>query len=258
MNKEIETNVEVFKAWKDGYYEGDPLKPLSHSTYGQFGFMSVLHATYLRCIKPYIREDTRALEIGPGRGAWTRCMLDAKEIWVMDAMSAEFNKFFEYVGNKDKVSYLHVEDFSCSDLPELHFDYMFSFGCLCHVSFDGISEYARNLFGKLRSGAECFWMIADFDKYNVVMENYQRYSVIERHMPNPDKYPKLYQGLRNFYGDNKPKKRAANDGHTPAPGTWYHAGTDRPCDMLTGLGYHVIDKDVGTCLRDPIIYFKKP
>ena len=34
--------------WEGGYYEGDPLTPLGKSTYGGFGYISILHATYLR------------------------------------------------------------------------------------------------------------------------------------------------------------------------------------------------------------------
>ena len=64
--------------WKGGYYEGDPLDPLSRSTFGNYGYVSVLYATYLACIKPYITAETRALELGPGRGAWTKTMLSAK------------------------------------------------------------------------------------------------------------------------------------------------------------------------------------
>lgn len=80
MSEEISTNTEIFKRWKDGYFEGNPLRPLHRSTYRQCGFMSVLHATYLRCIKTYIQPSTVAPELGPGRGAWTRGMLGASEI----------------------------------------------------------------------------------------------------------------------------------------------------------------------------------
>ncbi len=258
MDDEIRENVEIFKTWEGGYFEGDPLKPLAHSTYGQFGFMSVLHATYLRCIKPYIFPSTSALEIGPGRGAWTKCMLDAREIWALDALTAEYNRFYEYLGHPEHVNYVQVTDFLCQDLPNRHFDYMFSFGCLCHVSFDGITAYAENLFDKLKSGALCFWMVADFDKFNHVMDNYMRYSVLERHMPNPERHPQLFKDLRQFYGANKPRRREPNDGSSPDRGTWYHAGIRRTCEMLESIGYIIIDEDVGTCLRDPIIHFKRP
>jgi len=76
------------------------------------------------------------------------------------------------------LKYFQVDDFSCSILPDNHFDYMFSFGCLCHVSLEGITAYAQNLFGKLKPGANCFWMIADYAQLNasgkLVNENRQR------------------------------------------------------------------------------------
>ena len=51
-----------------GYFEGDPLNPFGQSRYpGRLALMSVLHVVYLTCIKPYVSEDTIALEIGPGK-----------------------------------------------------------------------------------------------------------------------------------------------------------------------------------------------
>lgn len=79
MTSMLENELRQFQGlWDGGYYEGDPLDPLSGSNYRQFGYMSILHATYLWCIKPYVAADTVALELGPGRGAWTRALLPAK------------------------------------------------------------------------------------------------------------------------------------------------------------------------------------
>jgi len=45
--------IGLFKdLWHGGYFEGDPLDPMAHSGYGSLGYMSCLHATYLRCIRP--------------------------------------------------------------------------------------------------------------------------------------------------------------------------------------------------------------
>src|SRR5436189_3111043 len=96
--------------WKGGYYEGDPLDPMGTSSFTQMGFMSVLYVTYLACIKPYLNEHTTACEIGPGRGAWTRCLLKAREVWCLDALSATHNGFWEYVGRNDHVKYFQVSD----------------------------------------------------------------------------------------------------------------------------------------------------
>src|SRR5579862_5078669 len=85
------------KLWHGGYFEGQPRDPLGISAYQQLGFISILHATYLRCIKPYVTGETVALELGPGRGAWTKCLLPAKEVYALDALSAEHNGFFQYL-----------------------------------------------------------------------------------------------------------------------------------------------------------------
>ena len=145
MGNKLSDELNSFRGlWKGGYYEGDPLHPIAQSGYGRMNYMSVHHATYLRCIKPYVNENSISLEIGPGRGAWTKTLLPSKEVWVLDALSAEHNSFFKHLGFPKNVKYHQVEDFSCNMLPEDYFTYMFSFGALCHVSFDGINEYAKN------------------------------------------------------------------------------------------------------------------
>jgi len=246
--------------WKGGYFEGDPLDPFGRSGYGELGFMSILHATYLRCIKPYVGPATVALEIGPGRGAWTKTLLPSKEVWALDALSAEHNGFFAYVGSPDNLTYIQVEDFSCRDLPSDHFTYMFSFGALCHVSFDGISQYARNLFPKLRSGAVCFWMYADYDKYNEAVASLEGRSPTS--LPRAvnrwrHRVPSLLQRLAGVRA-RTPVALAPDADMTPSPGRWYHAGRARMGAMLEDTGYIVLDEDVGTCLRDPIVHFVRP
>jgi hypothetical protein len=245
--------------WKGGYYEGDPLQPVKMSKYGVVNYVSTLHATYLRCIKPYVRAQTVALEIGPGRGAWTRTLLAAREVWALDALSAEHNQTFEFLGHPQNLRYFQVTDFECAMLPENYFDYVFSYGCLCHVSFHGITEYARHLFPKLKSGANGFWLVADYDKYNHCATHLNDYSVWRNLTPPKPKYRPLgwfLRGCERFM--NRPKLKAPDADDTPAPARWYHAGTQRTCQMLRETGYQIVDEDVGTCHRDPIIHFVKP
>ena len=44
----------------------------------------------------------------------------------------------------------------------------------------------------------------------------------------------------------------------PIPGRWYHAGVERTCELLRECGFRIVERDVGTCLRDPIIHFMRP
>jgi hypothetical protein len=256
MSGRLKNELDSFRSlWRGGYFEGDPLQPLSWSGYRSLGFMSTLHATYLCCIKPYVTAETVALEIGPGRGAFTRALLPSREVHVLDAVPAAENGFFEYLGHPKHVTYHHVTDFTCSTLPEDHFTYMFSFGCLCHVSFEGIEEYAANLRPKMRSGAHCFWLIADYGKYNAASEAAGAYwSAAVPDMPGSKA---IRSALRAALRRRRPAKPPDVD-QTPSPGRWYDAGLSRTCRMLEKHGYTVIDPDVGTCLRDPIIHFARP
>lgn len=220
--------------------------------------MSVLHATYLRCIKPYINPQTVALEIGPGRGAWTKTMLRSKEIYALDALPEEHNKFYEYLGNPPNVHYYQVHDFDCAMLPDNHFSYMFSFGCLCHVSFEGISKYARNIFAKLVPGSNCFWMIADYEKYNRAITDIEALSFLSVLRPKRRRYAFLDPIYRQLIRKTRPRLVDLAENGVPSAGRWYNAGIGNTCTMLEEMGYQIVDRDVGTILRDPIIHFLKP
>lgn len=262
MSEKLSTELKSFQQiWKKGYYEGDPLDVLGRSKLGPLNYMSVLHATYLRCIKPYINSETVALEIGPGRGAWTKSMLAAREVWALDALSAKHNGFFEYLGTPSNVRYFQVSDFSCSMLPDDHFSFLFSYGCLCHVSFEGISQYARNLYPKLKDGCDCFWYVADYEKYNRCLESSSELSVWLRLCPERAQYKPLKWLLslvnKMEWKINRMRSRDIHEDAVPSPGRWYHAGIDRTCNMLKEAGYTILDADVGTICRDPIIHFRK-
>jgi hypothetical protein len=276
------------KVWQGGYFEGNPLEPLASSGYAEFGYISVLYAVYICCIKPYISGSMVALEIGPGRGAWTKTMLEAKEVWCLDAKSREDNDIDRYLGYPKNLVYHQVSDFSCRELPDDRFDYLFSFGALCHVSWDGIVQYMHNLYPKFRHGANAFIMIADYDKANQLRDDPWRYDVISRVISAKrmrllrvlDR--RIGQGLfgrrslvLESIGEERQNRIARafgirligrtrltfkdkNEDLQPRPGRWFQAGTDRTVSMLQEVGYEVVNRDIGLITRDPIIHFRKP
>jgi len=227
--------------------------------------MSILHVVYLTCIKPYITQNSVVLEIGPGRGAWTKTFLSAKEVWCLDALSAEHNNFWQYVGHSPNVRYIQVSDFSCSMLPDSKFDYLFSFGSLCHISFEGIGEYMKNLRPKLKRGAHCFVMIADYEKYNMALDNRDKLSIFNVFAPHSRSnsvkwalattFSKLVRLVCSRYIGTPGTRKSIIEDNIPTPGRWYHAGIEKTCEMLQGLGYQIVDPDMGVVHRDPIIHF---
>jgi Methyltransferase domain len=241
--------------WPGGFFVGDPLDPM-FSPYTVFGYIGLYHAIYLACIKPYLGPASTVLELGPGRGAWTRTLLPAREIWCLDALAAEHNGFWEYVGPAPHVNYVQVADFSCAMLPDGKFDYLFSYDTLCHVSFDGIEAYVRNLRPKLKEGAHCFLMVADFDKYRAFVEEHEArsvYSAFISYFENPI--------LRRLLGRNAKKlntnlvAKHAEFLRAPEANGWFHAGAGETCDLVERYGYRVVDRDIGVDPRNPIVHF---
>ena len=227
--------IQEFKSqnpWPHGYFEGDPLDPNflprsirnqqeMHLAYSKNG-NSWLHETYIKCIKPYINKKTKALEIGPGRGGWTKCMLNSESIHVLDI--APPDKFWGYIGDHKHIKYIQVKDFLLNELETDYFNYVFSMGTLCHIPFEGVKAYAKNMFDKLQSKAECFWMIADEKKYSLSI--------------NKDvKLPRSYK-------EN-------------SIGCFYHSGIEETCKMLENIGYEIISEDLDLIPRDPVIHFRK-
>ena len=244
--------------WPGGYFEGDPLDPMAPSTYGRLAYLSVLHATYLVCIRPYVDETTIALELGPGRGAWTRTMLHAKEVWAVDVLPSAETGFHEYVGRHPHVHYVQARDFSLSELPDDYFSYVFSFGCLCHVSFDGITEYVTRLWGKLKPGAHGFILVSDYDQYNRWLDEAPRLTVARAFAHGRRALPARFAiRMTGAWRPRHPRKDP-HESNEPSPGRWYHAGRARTCQLLSDAGFVVLDPDVGTVRRDPIIHFEKP
>ncbi|HUX53525.1 MAG TPA: class I SAM-dependent methyltransferase [Williamwhitmania sp.] len=247
--------------WHGGFREGDPLDTMGISTYGPFGYMSCLYATYLCCIKPYITKESNVLEIGPGRGAWTKCFITrgAKEIWAIDALSAEHNGFWDYVGVHENVRYFQVEDNTCSMVPDESIDYFFSFGCFCHLSPNAINDYMTYAYKKMRPGSHGFFMFADYDKYNSLIENESKYS-ISRMFETKRFIPILlaWRIVFSIFKSNKLQFQNKNEDDIITPGRWYHLGVDNAENMLKKIGFEVIEKDVGVIQRDPIVHFFKP
>lgn len=251
--------------WKGGYHEGDPRDPMGRSSYASLGYMSVLHATYLLCIRPYVGPDTAVVEIGPGRGAWTRTFLQlgATDVWCLDALSREHNGFDAYVGAPNPVRYFQVADFSCRELPDDHFNFLFSFGCLCHVSPDGVEQYLRNMYAKLRRGANAFILVADYDKYNAALADERlrltRALAFEPTSAARRAWNHLVDAIvRRRYPQADWAAKDKREDHTPRPGRFFHMGLRETCRILEDAGYRVVTEDVGTNYLNPIVHFVKP
>ncbi len=257
------------EAWGGGYFEGDPLDSMAESTYGVYGYNSSLHTIYLACIRPYVGPDTVALEIGPGRGAWSKAILsrNCARLYAVDAASAEHTHFWDYIGRDQRVTYLVANDFELSDIPDASIGFFFSFGVFCHLRPDMCERYVQSLARKMQPGATGFLMCADFHKYIRCLDNADTSSLKrffdhqKRKVWIPVKLAYsatwyLYRSKMDLerVSPDREKNLANGSGQT----SWYHWGVENACKALVNAGFEVIDADIDAISRDPITHFRKP
>ena len=262
---------ECRRIWKHGYRECDVLDPLGGSTHYDLGYMSVMHAVYLWCIRPYIHSGANVLEIGCGGGAWTKTMLGANEVWGLDAKSAEDNQIYEYLGQPKNLHYIQVNGADCHRLPDGHFDLVFSYGCLCHLPFTMVRDYIHQLPAKLKPGGQGFVMVSDYDKFNSAWSRRDETSIVHR-LARSKLGGRRYAPVSLFLNaasaamrliDGATPKPAwgvkdKNEDDRPRPARWYDAGVARTCSEIEAAGLEVVCRDLELIARDPMIHFQKP
>lgn len=251
--------------WRGGYHEGDPLEPVGPSVYSihlGMGHISVLHAVWRLAIRPYVDPRRTVLEIGPGRGAWSRAILacNPRHLHVADVLSAEHNGFWAYVGEDEKrrVTYHEVRDTSLSEIPDGSIDHVFSFGTFCHLSPQLQAEYFRTFARVMKAGAHGFVMYGDYDKFNAAMAEGEKLSL--RHaFGNRRALPIriAYDVWSRLLGMVK-HRQIKDEGPVPRPGRWWHVGRDEMRAMIEGAGLRVVNPDVDVVFRDPLVHFAKP
>jgi hypothetical protein len=257
------------KIWRGGYYEGDPLDPMSGSTYGVYGYNSILYTVFSACIRPYITANTSVLEIGPGRGAWTKAFLQrgCRKVYAVDAAPAEHTGFWNYIGRNDRTVYIVSTDLSLTGVPDGGIDFFFSFGVFCHLTPAQCEQYVQALASKMRDGSRGFLMISDFDKYNRCLDSADqlslkklfRWQTRKALLPVGAAYLLVWHLCRPFLDLRRVDKDAErNLVQKNGLGGWHHWGLDRACAALEKAGFEIVEADVEVNPRDPIVHFRKP
>jgi hypothetical protein len=234
--------------WKGGYNEGQPMsKNDDSSSYNVFmnykgEMVNPLYIIYEECIKSFINSKINVLEIGPGHGAWSKCILslNPKHLYCVDALSAEHNNFWQNIGQNKNVSYFQVNDFSLNEINDDSIDFVFSFGTFCHISPILCYEYFKNIYKKLHSGAQGFIMYSDYDKYSKF--------AIKHNIPHGYGWDIMFE-LECLSHQQRTRNYDV---------MWYFLSIERAKEILIKLGYEIINIDININERDPIVHFRKP
>jgi SAM-dependent methyltransferase len=114
------------------------------------GNLAVVRRRYL---EPYVTPDAVALEIGAGGGRWTRYLLPARKVIIVE-LNAEF---FEYLAQRfaedaAKLEFRETSGYEIPDVPDGSVDFVFSFGTFVHIDPEGIDNYLGEIGRCLRPG----------------------------------------------------------------------------------------------------------
>lgn len=221
-------------------------------------------------VKPLLRPDFRVLELGPGKGSWTRALfsvitqgeihtIDLQDIrpWVKDLIALFSDRFFIHqvaIGEKDY-----------NFIPDNYFDAFFSFGVFCHMNLDELEAFLSMLRTKLKKGSICIAQYSDWQKgleYCLDPEGYEHnrevYLMLEeeyRFEFAMIKCKKWYQKLRPLW-NKYVLKRYPSSKVSAERCFWVKNNKRTMKKILRRTGYEVINMDMGFFRRDPVVLFK--
>ncbi|WP_026072283.1 class I SAM-dependent methyltransferase [Nodosilinea nodulosa] len=120
---------------------------------------------------PFLKPNSKILEIGPGRGSWSKAILQhipQGELHVVDFQNVEsWLQPSRYPGRL----YCHqIEDSSAYDriFDDDYFDVCWSFGVLCHNNLDKIEDVLTQTIPKVKENGYAIHHYGDWEK----LENY--------------------------------------------------------------------------------------
>lgn len=114
---------------------------------------------------PYLKPDSVVMELGPGKGSWSRALL--KFLPTGQLHTLDFQDTLPWLQPENyqgKLKCHQVRDNSFSSVPDFYFDFFWSFGVLCHQNVDHIREILQHSVIKMKKGGIAVHQYADWDK----------------------------------------------------------------------------------------------
>jgi hypothetical protein len=183
---------------------------------------------FYQAILPHIKSDSMVLEIGPGRGSWTKAIikfLPNGQITTVDFQDVQpWLKPEKYQG---RLICIQVADNSFQAILENHFDFAFSIGVLCHHNQADIKEILVNTLSKMKRGG-------------IALHHYSDWNKLEKYGWKKGKVPLDF------------KKKPDNEIW------WPRNNKNIMAELAQQAGWTVLNDDIDLVKRDSIILLKAP
>lgn len=124
---------------------------------------------FRRHVLPRLRKDSRVLELGPGRGSWTRPLLSA--VPQGRVHTVDFQDVTPWLRPErwgGRLVCHRATDLSFAGVPDAFFDLFFSVGVLVHNNAGDIEALMSNARGKVKPGGLAIQHYADWRKLDAL------------------------------------------------------------------------------------------
>jgi SAM-dependent methyltransferase len=114
---------------------------------------------------PYLKPNSTVLEIGPGKGSWSRAILKyipQGKLYTVDYL--DVTPWLRPERYEGRLICQRIQDDSFSLIPDECLDFCWSFGVLCHNNLDKIEGILRNSLKKMKPGAVACHQYGDWNK----------------------------------------------------------------------------------------------
>jgi SAM-dependent methyltransferase len=183
---------------------------------------------FTEALMPRLRADSTVLELGPGKGSWSRAILKhipEGRLYTADYVDLEPVLQPERYGGRLVVQQVHDNSFAA--FPDQHFDLFFSFGVLCHNPAEGIRDILVNALPKVKPGGVAVHQHGDWEKLDAF--GWER------------------GGVPTSFRDQSDEEI-----------WWPRNSSAQMADLARGAGWDVVERDLGLLERDGLIVLRRP
>lgn len=116
-------------------------------------------------VRPYLYPNTKVLELGPGKGSWSRAILRCIPEGTLHTVDfQDVTQWLSPDAYSGRLICHQVQDNSFRELPDGYFDLFWSFGVLCHNESASIREILHAARRKMKPGGVSIHQYGDWIK----------------------------------------------------------------------------------------------
>jgi SAM-dependent methyltransferase len=177
-------------------------------------------------VLPYMKRDSKVLELGPGAGSWSQAILKFLHEGQLTTLDfQDVRPWLQPDKYNNRLECIRVDDNSFASVPDNNFDLFWSFGVLCHNNASSIAEILVNSLPKMKRGGYAVHQYGDWDKL-------EKWGWVRGKVPIEFR--------------NKPDDEI----------WWPRNNQQTMCEIATKAGWDVITPDLGLIERDSIIVLR--